>query len=69
MSCMTLQLKAVAMAATQFARPVCVENSKAEFSRQIVGPPQLSMNWVVVTDQDGKQQLRMRWTAGDGDRH
>jgi hypothetical protein len=66
MCCMDLMLQPAAMATTQFDRPVCLENPEIEFNGQVMGRPQLSMNWVVVTDEDGKRHLRMRWTGRKG---
>jgi len=63
MACMTIFAQPTTMATTQLAHPICFENSLAESTERIVERPQLSMNWVVVTDESGKRQLRMRWIA------
>jgi hypothetical protein len=62
---MTIFAQPTAMATTQLARRICFENSTAEFAERTVERPQLSMNWVVVTDENGKRQLRMRWTEAE----
>lgn len=62
MSCMIIVMQPT-MATTQLARTVCFADSSAEPTEQIVERPQLSMSWIVATDENGKPQLRMRWTA------
>ena len=64
-ACMSIFAQPTAMATTQLARRICFEDSPAKPIEQIVERPQLSMNWVVVTDENGKRQLRMRWTVGN----
>jgi len=64
-ACMTIFAQPTAMATTQLARRICFQDSPAELIEQIVERPQLSMNWVVVTEENGKRQLRMRWTVGN----
>jgi len=65
MACITLFAQPMAMATTQLVRAIRYEpaftrqqESKAECSS-------LHMSWVVVTDQQGNRQLRMRWAAED----
>jgi len=63
MACITIFAQPTAMATTQVVRRICFENSPTELTERIVERPQLSMNWVVVTDENGKRQLRMKWRA------
>jgi len=63
MACITLVAQPLAMATTQLVRAIRYEpafpwhqESKAESSS-------LRMSWVVVTDQQGKRQLRMQWAS------
>jgi hypothetical protein len=65
MSCKTL-FAPLAMTTSQLARSVCFEKSHAELTEQIVGRNlPLKMSWVVVTDEHGRRQLRMRWRPAD----
>jgi len=67
MSWMTL-LAQPAMTTSQLERSVCCENSNTEFAEKIVERNRpLEMSWVVVTDEQGKRQLRMRWRVADAD--
>jgi hypothetical protein len=63
MSCMTIVMQPT-MATTRLALSLCFVDSAAENTEWIVERPQLSMSWVVVTDENGKRQLRMRWNTG-----
>jgi hypothetical protein len=38
-------------------------DSAAETTEWTVERPRLNMSWVVVTDENGKRQLRIRWTT------
>jgi len=62
MSCMTLFAQPMAMATTQLASAIHYEDAilepKAEYKP-------LRMSWVVVTDENGKRQLRMHWVKQD----
>jgi len=63
MTCMTLFVQPMAMATTQLAREIRHERA---FSRQMEPKAEhksLRMSWVVVTDERGQRQLRMRWVA------
>lgn len=62
MSCITLVMQPT-MATTRLARPICCVDSEVESMPTIGEHPQLHMSWVVVTGEDGRRQLRMRWTA------
>jgi len=62
---MTLLLQPAAVATTQLAHSICIENSPAELTERIAERTRLSMSWVVVTGEDGKRQLRMRWTVAE----
>jgi hypothetical protein len=61
MSCMTLIAQPIAMATTQL---VSVIRNEGAASRQLEPKAErtpLRMSWVVVTDEQGKRQLRMHW--------
>jgi hypothetical protein len=63
MTCMTLFLQPMAMATTQLAR---VTHHEDAFSWQVKPKTEhksLRMNWAVVTDEQGRRQLRMHWVA------
>lgn len=63
MACMTIFAQPLAMATTQLARVVRYEDS---CSLPIEGKTErspLHMSWVVVTDGEGKSQLRVRWAS------
>jgi hypothetical protein len=62
MSCMTIIMQP-AMATTRFVRPACIVDSAAETTEWTVERPRLNMSWIVVTDENGKRQLRIRWTT------
>lgn len=66
MSCITLVMQPT-MATTRLVRPICCVDSVAEPALTIVERPQLNMSWIVVTDENGNRQLRIRWTK-NGDR-
>jgi hypothetical protein len=56
------------MTTSQLAPSVCLENSDREITEKIVDRNlPLKMSWVVVTDEHGRRQLRMRWRVADGD--
>jgi hypothetical protein len=61
MACMTL-FAPLAMATTQLARVVQYEDAST-WQLETVGRGSLRMSWVVVTDSDGKPQLRMSWAS------
>ena len=63
MACMTLTAQPLAMATTQLARVVDYECASTWQPEMAVERTPLRMSWVVVTDDDGKEQLRMRWTS------
>jgi hypothetical protein len=63
MSCMTL-FALPTMATTRLAQTTCLETSE----RWPVNPTaerNLSMSWVVVTDERGNRRLRMCWTVAE----
>jgi hypothetical protein len=62
MACMTLFAQPLAMATTQLARVVRYENSSNLPESKTERSP-LHMSWVVVTDGEGKSQLRVCWTS------
>jgi hypothetical protein len=65
MASITMFAPSMAMATTQLTReavravfaPVRFESSRA--------PHAPRMNWVVVTDENGRRRLRMNWTADE----
>jgi hypothetical protein len=63
MACMTLTAQSLAMATTQLARVAHEECTPTWHVESTVERTPLRMSWVVVTDSDGKQRLRMRWTS------
>lgn len=68
MSCMVLAAPQAAMATTQLVRATGFENVSSGDVECIAKRKQpLRMNWVVVTGDNGKRHLRMRWTAQQED--
>jgi len=66
MSCITLFARQAAMATTQLVRAVSSENVNFWNAQRIPERKQpLSMSWVVVTDENGRRQLRMRWKPAE----
>ena len=63
MACITLLTPQVAMATTQFERVIGYEVS-APWQESNTERQPLRMNWVVVTDKNGRPSLRMHWVAG-----
>ena len=63
MACITLVAQPLTMATTQFARVVQYEDAPASQFEVKVDRSPLRMNWVVVTDSDGRPQLRMNWAS------
>ncbi len=63
MACMTLFAQPLAMATTQLARVVRYEDTSISDLEVRVDRSPLRMSWVVVTDGDGKPQLRIRWAS------
>ena len=62
MSCMTLFAPMFTMATTQLAHTACQASSEPWLVEGTAARKQsLSMSWVVVTGENGKRQLRMRW--------
>jgi hypothetical protein len=56
------------MATTRLVRPICCADSETESMLTMAERPPLHMSWVVVTDENGKRRLRMRWTATEDDK-
>ena len=64
MSCMVSVALQAAMSTTQLVRAESSENVNFWNTERTPEPKQpLSMSWVVVTDENGKRQLRMKWTV------
>ena len=66
MSCMTLFAQPIAMATMQLASAIHYENATLRQVEPKAEHKPLRMSWVVVTDENGKRQLRMRWVAVEG---
>ena len=65
MACMTLFAQPMAMATTELVRAV----PREAVSRQKYAGATRStvrMSWVVVTDSEGRKQLRMEWVRNSG---
>lgn len=65
MTCMTLFAQPWAMATTQFERVIQHDEDFSWKVEQKTEHKALRMNWVVVTDESGKRQLRMHWVADE----
>ena len=61
MSCMTLFAQPIAMATMQLASTIHYENATLRQVEPKAEHKPLRMSWVVVTDEHGKRELRMRW--------
>jgi len=68
MACITQYAPAMAMAATQLARAVRIEELATRQLECVSERAPLRMNWVAVTDSGGNQTLQMRWTLSADDR-
>jgi hypothetical protein len=66
MSCMTLFAQPMAMATTQLVSAIHYEDATLRQVEPKAEHKPLRMSWVVVTDENGKRQLRMRWVAVEG---
>ena len=60
MCCTTLTIRNATMATTELTHAACHEVCWP-WQRQESEAKTLRMNWVVVTDENGKRQLRMCW--------
>jgi len=56
----------MAMATTQVARVIRYESAEPWILEKTMARQPLRMNWVVVTDKDGKRALRAKWLPVDG---
>ena len=63
MTCITLFVQPLAMATTQLVSMVQHEDSFSCHVEPKREHKPVRMNWVVVTDESGKRQLRMHWVA------
>ena len=61
MSCMTLFAQPIAMATMQLASAIHYEDATLRQVEPKAEHKPLRMSWVVVTDEHGKRELRMRW--------
>jgi hypothetical protein len=65
MSCMTLFAEPITMATTQLASAIHYEDATLRQVEPKAEYKPLRLSWVVVTDEDGKRQLRMHWVKQD----
>jgi len=63
MCCTTLSVQEATMTTTQLTRVACCEVCWPWQEEQKTEQQPLRMNWVVVTDEGGKRELRMCWSA------
>jgi hypothetical protein len=56
----------MAMATTQVARVIRYQSAEPWISEKTTERQPLRMNWVVVTDKDGKRRLCAEWLPTDG---
>jgi len=61
MACVTLFAQARAMATTRLVSVIHYEDARSWQVKPKAEHTPLRMSWVVVTDENGKRQLRMRW--------
>jgi hypothetical protein len=66
MCCTTLMIQEAAMATTQVARTIWKEISPERQEEHLLECRPVRMNWVVVTDDKGSRQLRIRWQPTEG---
>lgn len=62
MACITLFAQPMAMATTQLVRVHHEDATLWQVEPKAEQKP-LRMSWVVVTDENGKRQLRMHWVT------
>ena len=71
MACMIAIAEAMAMSTTQLTGAiqyrVIQHEDAASWQLESNGERKPCMSWVVVTDNDGKRQLRIQWESRDGD--
>jgi hypothetical protein len=65
MCCTSLIAQETTMATTQLTRAACYEITWPTQEKQETHDRPLRMSWVVVTDANGKRQLRMQWTVAE----
>lgn len=63
MACITLFAAPMAMATTQLARVIRYDDTSTGQPEENPARNSLRMNWVVVTDTNGKRALRMEWAT------
>jgi hypothetical protein len=63
MTCMTLFARPMAMATTQLTCAFHLEDASNRHAEVKAERTSLRMSWVVVTDEQGKRQLRMHWES------
>ncbi|HYA24855.1 MAG TPA: hypothetical protein VEF05_11885 [Terriglobales bacterium] len=68
MGCMTLTAQHITTTTTQFTRAVCSQTGRPVEERFVPQCRPLRVNWVVVTDENGKRRLQMGWQADRTDR-
>ncbi len=61
MTCLTAFAEAMAMPTTQLTRAIQFEDAASWQLESNAERKSPRMSWVVVTDNDGRRQLRIRW--------
>jgi len=61
MTCMTAFAKAMAMPTTQLTRVIPYEDAASRQLESHAERKSSRMSWVVVTDNNGRRQLRIQW--------
>jgi hypothetical protein len=64
MACITL-FAPVAMATSELARAIHYEDASTGQFESNVERTSLRMNWVVVTDSNGRRTLQMQWAPSE----
>ena len=65
MACITFIAPLMAMATTQLAREIHYQDAPVWQPEGNLEHNSLRMSWVVVTDENGNQRLRMQWATGE----
>ena len=63
MTCMTAFAEAMAMPTTQLTRVMHYEDAASRQSESHAERNSPRMSWVVVTDNNGRRQLRIQWAS------
>ena len=65
MTSMTAFAEAVAMPTTQLTRVIQYENAASEQLERHAERKSPRLSWVVVTDKNGRRQLRIQWEPAE----